>query len=69
MEEASSSLLLKESGEGRVEYKYSIPNPTSQLLLSTYRGGVWLQSCFVVWMLHKEGESGDEQTKIFKSLG
>jgi hypothetical protein len=29
IEEASSSQSLKESGEGRVEYKYSIPNPTS----------------------------------------
>jgi hypothetical protein len=31
MEEASSFQLLKESVEGRVEYKYSIPNPVSPL--------------------------------------
>jgi hypothetical protein len=29
MEEVSFSRLLKESGEGRFEYEYSIPNPTS----------------------------------------
>jgi hypothetical protein len=25
--------------------------------------------CFVIWMLNKEGESGDWQTKKIKSLG
>ncbi len=71
MEEASSSRSPKGSGEGRIELKtrFQTQPPQAYLVctsLITYRRGVWLQSCFIVWMQIKERKSGDRQTKKLK---
>ena len=66
MEEASSSQLLKGSGEGRIELKLNYkPNPPRAHLvhssLIVYQRGIWLQSCFVVWTQIQEQESRERQ--------
>ncbi len=71
MEEASSSWLTRGLGEERIELKtqFQTQPPCAHLMctsLIAYWRGIWLWSCFIVWMQIKEQESGERQMKILK---